>query len=503
MFSDRFRVIRPSVFVISLTTVVILAVASLSSASDRLDPALVPDSAVGRSFATFFDMVVSEDQSRYTDFVQGTLSAEIREEFGVEAIVRYLDHVHDPEDAWVVVGFRAGDDPNSLRAIIRTEHTAANHAFVYAINPDDPTSVSDIDMVPAGVPSEILDQRIGLREVVAEMNDYFRRLGGGDAFSGVVLLAQGDKVIFEEAYGEASLRYDVPNAVDTRFSIGSITKLFTAAAIAKLIEEGKLSYEQPVGALLDQAWVGDAIGKQIELRHLLSHTGSTGNFQMHPDFQKAPMSIFRSLDAYAPFCRVDTLETKPGSQWQYSNTGFVLAGAMMEVATGTDWFEYMRSRVYEPLQLLDTDCFASDVPHRRLAEGYMEAPGGQWRSNTFFQRAMGCPAGSSYSTVRDLWRFARVLQDGSFISKQSFATMRTAHPDIGAERYGYGLEIHPTLDGKDAIGHSGGGPGVHAWLKILPEQDVVMVMLANRGTAVNAVNQRLLEWLSRWDPEMK
>jgi CubicO group peptidase (beta-lactamase class C family) len=305
------------------------------------------------------------------------------------------------------------------------------------------------------------------------------RLASVDGFSGAYLLARGDKVLFAGAYGDANKDFGVPNTLDTRFNLGSMNKMFTAVAIAQLVEAGKLSFEDPVSKFLPDLLAPGAAEK-IRIKHLLTHSGGLGS-HFTDKFMNASRANFRSTADYLELIRGAAPAFEPGTRTEYSNGGFLVLGRIVEIASGQDYHDYVREKIYLPAGMTSTGEFELDKVNRNLAVGYERSfgeSGKSYRNNIFEHVIRGGPAGGGYSTAGDLHRFAIALLSGRLISRDMMKTLTTPKPERGAKQYGYGFAISP--DGR-IVGHSGGFPGISSNLDILPATGQVMVILSNYG----------------------
>jgi len=191
-------------------------------------------------------------------------------------------------------------------------------------------------------------------EIVAFLSDYLDRLAGRRNFSGVVLFARDESVLFHRAYGLASRSYNARNTTDTRFNLASASKMFTAVAIAKLVEDGRLSYDDPIGTYLDTDWVSQEVGATVQVKHLLNHTSGLGHYW---DKWDDYANTIRELDDYKPIIS-DELAFEPGTDYQYSNSGYLLLGAMIEKITGKTYYQYtFNLHVYLLVQYSIFICF--------------------------------------------------------------------------------------------------------------------------------------------------
>jgi dipeptidyl aminopeptidase/acylaminoacyl peptidase/CubicO group peptidase (beta-lactamase class C family) len=307
---------------------------------------------------------------------------------------------------------------------------------------------------------------------------------------GAVLgIARGDETV-SLAYGVANVDTGVEVTTDTLFRIASITKVFTATAVMRLVDDGRLDLDKPVVSYLPELKLADPeVTAQVTMRHLLSHTsGIDGDF-FH-DTGRGDEALARYVAALA-----DLPQNHPvGATFSYCNAGYSVAGRVIEVLTGKVWDEAMRGLVLAPLGLERTVTMAEEAVLHRVAIGHVHAPDEPPRRADVWAipRSIG-PAGILCSTVADVLAFARlhlaggVAADGTrLLSARSAAAMRTeqvALPSgyVLADSWGLGL-ARGDWGGTQVIGHDGGVIGQQSYLRLLPEHDLAVVLLTNAGT---------------------
>lgn len=173
------------------------------------------------------------------------------------------------------------------------------------------------------------------------MEEVIHSFTANHKFMGTVLVAKGGDVILSKAYGSANLEWDVPNTPATKFRLGSVTKQFTAASILMLQDRGKLNVQDPVKKYMPDA---PAAWDRITIYHLLTHTSGIPSFTGFADYKKWEPFPATAAEAVARF-RDKPLEFQPGEKWNYSNSGYVLLGYLIEKITGRQLREF-RAREY-------------------------------------------------------------------------------------------------------------------------------------------------------------
>ena len=298
--------------------------------------------------------------------------------------------------------------------------------------------------------------------------------GVGAWFNGMVFVASGDDVLYEQGFGFADWSSKRGLDGDTSFRIGSVTKQFTAAAILHLVDEGKVSLEATVATYLPEY---DGPARDVTLHQLLSHTAGVPSYTDDEALMARRAEPLTTEQLVATFS-ARPLDFPPGSKWSYSNSGYVLLGAIIEAVTHESYAAYMQAVIFDPFGLANTVVGdASGAANR--AQGY---EGGDATPELAHDIDMSLPhaAGAIRSSVRDLWKWHQVLRDGRILSEASRRLLVTPVMDD----YAYGW-IVAEKDGKLRIFHNGGIDGFTSFFLRIPEDDLVVVVLCNNG-AVNA-----------------
>ena len=415
---------------------------------------------------------------------------------GDPAALRAFDAAHRPDapPAGVTQRFR-GDTggftllrieqitPTSITALLE-ERDARRLARLELQVTDDPTPrvvASTLRTTPrtADLPMARLTEAETIAAVTVRMDDLVK----ADRFSGAVLIGHRGRIVFQRAAGLADREARTPVTLETRFRNGSMNKMFTATAVMQLVEAGKLSLDDTVGKVMPD-YPNAEVARKVTIRHLLGHTGGTGDF-FGPQFAQHRLTLRTHADYVALFGSRAPLH-EPGAEFRYSNYGMILLGAIVERVSGLTYFDYVHTKVFEPAGMRATGSRPESdaVPHR--ATGYMRR-GEAWVPNTDTLPWSGTAAGGGYSTVADFFRFAEALQAGTLVSKASLAQMTTR----GRGQYGFGLSIAGEGPVR-SFGHGGGAPGQNGGLMVFPASGYVVVVLSNLDPPVAS---RLIEFI--------
>jgi len=307
--------------------------------------------------------------------------------------------------------------------------------------------------------------------IVAFLSEYLDSLAGKRNFSGVVLFARDESILFHRAYGLASRSYNAPNTLDTRFNMASASKMFTAVGIAKLVEDEWLSYDEPIGKYLDTDWVSQDVGNKIQVSHLLNHTSGLG---LYWDKWEYYSNTIRELDDYKKIIS-DEIAFEPGTNSEYSNTGYILLGGVIEKITGKTYFEYIQEVILDPCGMTDTGFYEMDIPYPNIATGYYEdkEDGGKLKNNTFLFGVRGsAPDGGAWTTAADMHRFLLALRSDILVSAGTREILWTQKPLF--PEYGYGFQVKDNW-----VGHWGGFDGFEAFVFYFPASGHTFIVFSN------------------------
>jgi CubicO group peptidase (beta-lactamase class C family) len=311
-------------------------------------------------------------------------------------------------------------------------------------------------------------------------------------FQGTALIAQEGRILFHQGYGLANEEFRLPNGKDTVYRIGSITKQFTAAAILQLQERGKLHVNDPINKYLP----GYPRGDQITIHHLLSHTSGIPSItdfanleeiQRHPSHPKQAMAYFQELP----------LEFTPGSTCAYSDSGYIILGAILEAVAGMSYEKYLQEHFFKPLGMHHTyfDRHESIIPNR--ASGYIMRDGKKFNAN-YLDMSFPHAAGSLATTAEDLYKFGRAVKGST--------PLFTIHGKGKNITYGYGFFIGPhneELEGarESLIGHYGTIEGFRAASYRYTDDDLTIILLSNlENTDINRLHLDIARIVHSWRP---
>ncbi|GAB3457374.1 serine hydrolase domain-containing protein [Actinophytocola sediminis] len=319
-------------------------------------------------------------------------------------------------------------------------------------------------------------------------------------FSGTVLVARKGKPVLTSSHGMADEASGIANHPNTSFDLASMTKSFTAVAVAKLAQEGRIAFPERLGTYLEGFPPEVA---EVTVHQLLTHTAGAGrpglSHQRPPgeDEWDSEDDIWQGMSAYL---RTLPLRFTPGSQFGYSNDGYFILGAIVASVSGQSYYDYVRQHVFTPSGLTDTDFYPKPtvIADPGIAHGYLTQPDGERVdiTTTPMLPYLGSPYHGAFSSARDVLRFANALHGNSLLNPAFTRVVtsgkhplnQTDRPPVDGELqfYGYG-HIEAVTANHRVVGHSGSGPGRMTNLDMFPDAGWTVIVLSNRDTTIRPI----------------
>jgi D-alanyl-D-alanine carboxypeptidase len=364
------------------------------------------------------------------------------------------------------------DDADRIVALLQPETSDTVERIEFALTSATPARIASITYLNVDRPADLVLPRLDRTGALNAWQQRGDELALQERFSGVVLAARGDELVTFHAWGWADRDAKVRNGIETCFRLGSMNKMFTAVAILQLVDAGKLALDDTLGSHLPDYPNRDVA--RVTVRQLLGHTDGTGDI-FGPEFDAHRLSLRTHADYLALF-GARGLEHEPGAKLQYSNYGFILLGALIEKASGQDYYDYVRLHVFEPAGMTRTGSLPESDAVASRAIAYTREQGG-WVSAADTLPFRGTAAGGGYSTAGDLLKFAQALERGTLLSRERFAS--ALQPQQPGGWYGLGF----MLGGSEAerwYGHDGGAAGMSAVMHHHPQSGWTVIALANQ-----------------------
>ena len=345
-------------------------------------------------------------------------------------------------------------------------------------------------LAQAQAPAAVAPAPLHYAEVVEEARALVRADIAERGYPGLAIAVSVDgATVWSEGFGYADLEHRVPMSRTVKFRVGSISKSMTAAAVAGLVERGRLDLDAPV-----QRYVNSFPEKAhpVTTRQLGGHLGGIRHYRGNENFIRDPYAtVVDGLSIFAD----DPLLHEPGTAFSYTSHGFNLISAVVEGVAEQPFLDVMRDAVFRPLGMRDTvaDFVTPIIPGR--TRYYVRDGAGRVVNAPFVNNSYKWAGGGFLSTTEDVLRFANAHLDDGFLTKSSLELLFTEQKTLDGEGvgYGFGWFIRTRDDGRRLLSHSGGSVGGTSLMVMEPETRVVVVGLINLTGADNGVVREVLD----------
>lgn len=337
----------------------------------------------------------------------------------------------------------------------------------------------------------------GYREVGADKVAALRELCEATAetglFSGAVLVADGGKVIYRDAFGMANREWDIPNTIDTKFRLASVSKQFCSMLVMQLVQEGSVSLDDVITEYLP--YYREDTGDRITLHHLLSHQSGIRDYTSRFDYRGTVSRLPSDKDEFIKeYCSGDLLH-EPGIMYSYSNAGYTILGRVVERVTRKTFEQNLEERIFGPLGMKNSGYDRNRYVLEKRASGYTRGSFGYENADYMDMDSSPGPGGSLYSTVGDMFLWDRALYTDKLLEKELRDRMFTPNRDVPEvktaggrphSRHGYGWQIytrtHPVTGNRTrVVNHGGAINGFRAMEDRLVDDDAFVIVLCNQG----------------------
>ena len=317
----------------------------------------------------------------------------------------------------------------------------------------------------------------------AGFDTWLKQQAAAGRFSGTVLVAQNGRALLDSGYGLADRATGVPDNSQTKFCIASIAKLFTAVAVAQLVERHRLAFDDTIGKYL--TGFAPAVADKVTIGDLLDMTSGLGDVALgRPDPPTTLAGMMQPIKA-------EPLQSQPGTGFLYSNDGYITLGAIIQSVTGQSYDDYVTEHVLKPAGMAHTSlAIYTPTDVTGMAHGYaLTGTPPTWQDVSTMPE-LANPSGGAYSTAGDLLAFAHALTDHRLLSPHMTATVlvpRVSSPQLGGppvDMYTFGFSYQQLTGGPVFVGHNGGTPGYAGQLDVYPQIGCVVVILTNQDQAL-------------------
>lgn len=467
---------------LGLLCTIVVAILAPADAPEKLAP-----DARGRVEASGEALVRAinqTDAAKRAESLPGFLAADFLARAGAGRFEAQFSRLHETygelsfHHAELMESTRGSNVRRIVHIFARSAKTGRWHDLQVRVQPEPPHLLREIIFI-ADVSEPVLLPNGDFSDPGTRrwLDSYIDTLAAKEGLSASVLLATGDRIVFERVCGFADEAKRIPMSVKTRLNLGSGNKMFTALAIMLLEQQGKLRLDDPISRYFDD-FPDKQAASEITIGHLLSHTSGIGEYWT--DETREAVRAAASAQDLKPLVYRAGLDFPPGTRYGYSNSNFVLAGLIVEKASGQEYNAFVRESITGPLGMDDTDTYRMDAGDTSLAER-LTRDGDGWKALPPAKR--GGPAGGGYSTPRDMFAFARALQGGKIVPKATLARMTASHAPESARdpANDYGLGFILGYAGENAwYGHGGIAGGVNFEFRYYPSLDATLITFCNQ-----------------------
>lgn len=435
------------------------------------------------------------DRQTVSDFLLENTNPESLGMYGIEAHIGGMLNSRNTHGKLTLINYLPTNGNNERAQVI-----SENNQFPYILNVNRTTTL------PYKINYFYLSElegdtqkkaKINIADFKGDLSRFLATLAEKEAFSGTVLVAKDQQILFQQALGQANKSFNIDNNITTKFSLGSMNKMFTAVAALQLIEQGKLNFEDKLIDYVDSSWLPKEQAEQITIRQLLTHTSGLGNF-FTEEFNNSSKGNYRALSGYKKIIADTPLLFTPGTSNRYSSSGMHLLGLVIEKVSGESYYDYVQKNIYDKAGMVNSASYELDGITPNLAVGYLKmAHSDTWVNNYYSSGIKGGPAGGGYSTVNDLYNFSQALSQFKLLSKTMTEQLYSNKVEYNSPAwYSYGFVVSGS-DNDRAIGHNGASLGVDARLDMHLDKGIVVVVLANQSDVVAPVRRKINELISQ------
>lgn len=475
--------IRPTLFVSSLLAPILAFTAAVSSSSASAGPisTTLPDTVAGKIGGTVIEHINADTPESIQLWAPTILSPSVDADARAALLKQLAGAVRDSGGV-DFVDARTQGPPGMLVVTIKGRRTGQRVALVLLPDREQSGKLAMADIVPVDDPALYADwpeAATSQAEIARLTKAALDHLVRSNDFSGCVAVSDGAKTIFDECRGLAERRFNVPVDRQTKFHIGSMNKMFTAVAIAQLVEAGKLSWNDTL-ALRVPEYPDQAAAKKITIWQLVRHMSGLGDFLV-PELFENREKFVNPADYLGLIARQPKVG-EPDAEWSYSNAGYMLLGRIIENVSGESYSGYIQRHVFTPTGMADSGFDRVDDVVPKLAVGYYrEGPfSTEWKADWLKVPYSASPAGGGYSTNADLLRFSAALRAGKLVKPATLEKMFETPVPVGPGGYAAGFGDRVS-HGRHIRGHAGGIEGTDANLAIVWESGAAVALTSNQG----------------------
>ncbi len=348
--------------------------------------------------------------------------------------------------------------------------------FQIYLDPNTPHKLQKIAFIadvaePVNLPNGTIEQQ----ETLHWLTRYADKLNLENGLYGSYRILKGSWTLFDKQYGYEDADKKIPITKNTIFNLASGGKMFTAVAIAQLVEGGKLNYDEPITKYVN-GFSDTARADRITISNLLSHTSGLAHYWTGENNQEVFSAT--TINEHLKIVYAAGVDFDAGTKYEYNNSNFIVLGAIIEKVTGKSFYDYVQINIFNRANMQSAGYFIHGT--MQVASGLVEDGEHGWKPGRLGGK--GSSAGGAYATLGDIEKFAVALRNNTLIQKETLTNMisvKNKGMDV-TEDYGYGF-ILSRLGGEFGYGHGGTANGVNFEFNYYPRQDITLIMFCNQN----------------------
>lgn len=498
------RAYRKALSCSSLLAPLLACAAAVSGAAAQAEPisTTMPETEAGRIGAAVIAQINAGSPEQIRQWVPTILSSSADPNAG-NLFPKQLALAARDSGGVDFVDARTQGPPGMLVVTVKGRRSGQLVGIVLLPDPEQPGKLVMADLFPVDDPALYADwpeAASSQAEIVRLTGAALDHLVKSNDFSGCVTVTDGAKTILDECRGLAERRFNVPIDHATKFHIGSMNKMFTAVAIAQLVEAGKLSWNDTLAMRVPE-YPDQAAASKISVWQLVRHMSGLGDFLV-PELYENREKFVDPAD-YLELIARQPIVGEPDTEWSYSNAGYMLLGRIIENASGQSYTDYIQHHVFAPAGMTDSGYDRVDNIVPKLAVGYFrEGPfSTEWKADWLKVPYSASPAGGGYSTNADLLRFSAALRGGKLVKPATLEKMFESPVPFGPGGYAAGFGDRVS-NGRHIRGHAGGIEGTDANLAIVWETGATVALTSNQGPGQSWLfAERIADLLASLEPK--
>lgn len=444
------------------------------------------------------EAINTASSSERTDLIKKSFSDQALETPGVEALEGIVKRWHEEYSPLAYHHSETNEFKKSTGSVYvmhvyarKVDDTMYKDFQIY-LDPNSPHKLEKIAFIaevaePVNLPNGSIDQPATLDWLTT----YAEKLKTENDLFGSYQIIQGNRVLFDKQFGFENLEQQVPITKQTRFNMASGGKMFTAVAIAQLVEGRKLSFDDPITHYL-KGFPDKAKANQVKIRHLLAHTSGVAEY-WNGQTDAAVLSA-TTIDQHLRLVYAAGFEEEAGKAYRYCNSNFILLGAILEKVTGQSYYDYVAKNIFERAGMQHSGYY--NHGSQQVAIAYARDGATGWKEGRHGKK--GSSAGGAYATVEDVLKFSKALLNNTLIRRETLTTLTTVQNDglDADEDYGFGFMIS-RLGGEPAYGHGGTSDGVNFEYRYFTRQDVTLILFCNQNNgAYDDLKKNMIKLIS-------